>query len=554
MSPLFAGDPAIATRWLSGSPTVLWIGDDIGLALQNRLFQGLRVTPAGLLVAGASYAAISSLSFAAVGNGGLGSSGLLSESNYTPFASREAVFSGTTVPTTGAAAAVNSQVFDDGNEPLLIASRTDYTFGETDWLAGQSALQLQAIMYRNAASSNGMVRNYVRGSSSNTTFKGFGSWLNLSASSPSYLKNTIPFTSPASGEDIYLESQTFEGATPTAGSNAVICCAVVSTGQPGFTLLPASVSGWDILKWLNTSVISDNALSGVLSLLGITDIVISLGLNNTSSQTANQFQTSLQQLVTRLRTAVSAASIVFLPEYDANNPGANNAPQLAGFTDAYYAVQQTTANSCFLNLYQAGGPWSQNEALGFFSGGTAPTDAGAVYFVQVIGSLLQQLIGGLIATAAGQYAVQGDIEDLFGTNNVAEWSSQSTSSSTFNVPRIQRALNYADAAIDDFFRGGPYAVPLSPVASAPTVTYWAAVIAGAWLYQSAAAISSDGASASLTIPAGASFSAAVSSTTSPYAALVTNVFAEMGQVKSGVIQIDSPPALAISTTAPAITE
>jgi hypothetical protein len=114
-------------------------------------------------------------------------------------------------------------------------------------------------------------------------------------------------------------------------------------------------------------------------------------------------------------------------------------------------------------------------------------------------------------------------------------------------------LNYADAAIDDFFRGGPYAVPLSPVASAPTITYWAAVIAGAWLYQSAAAISSDGASASLTIPAGASFSAAVSSTTSPYATLVTDVFTEMGQVKSGVIQIDSPPMLADSSTAPAIT-
>ena len=440
-SPLFAGDPAIATRWLSGSPTVLWIGDSIGAALQNRIFEGLRVTPAGLLVAGASLAGFSGLSFAAVGSGGQGASGLLSESNYTPFASSEAVFNGTTVPSTGQPPAIDVRIFSDSNESFLIAGRTSYTFGQVDWLAGQSGLQLQAIMYRNSASSNGMVRNYVRGSSSTATFKGFGSWLNLSASSPSYLKNTIPFTAPASGEYIYLESQTFEGAMPTAGSNVVICCAVVSTGQPGFTLLPANVSGWDILKWLNTSVISDNALAGVLSLLGITDIVISLGLSNPTNQDANQFQTSLQQLVTRLRTAVPTASIVFLPEYDANNPGSNNAPQLAGFTDAYYAVQQTTANSCFLNLYQAGGPWSQNQSLGFFSGGTTPTDAGAIYFVQVIGSLLQQLIGGLTATAAGRYAVQGDIEDLFGTNNVAEWSSQSTSSSTFNVPRIQRALN-----------------------------------------------------------------------------------------------------------------
>jgi lysophospholipase L1-like esterase len=553
-SPLFAGDAGIATRWLSGSPTVLWIGDSIGTALQRRVFEGLRVTPAGFLVSGGSYSAIGGLTFATLGAGGLGASGLLSESNYSPFGSSEAVFNGVAVPTTGGAAASNSRMFSDATEVLFTAGRTDCAFGDVDWLAGQSGLQLRVVMYRNSVSANGIVRNYVRGSSSSSTFKGHGNWLNLSASSASYLLDAVSFAAPAVGEDIYVELQSFDGAAPTNGSNCVICCAVVATGAGGFTLLPANIDSWDILKWLDTSRISDASPGGVLSLLGITDVVISLGLNNTASQTADQFQTSLEQLVTRLRLAMPAASIVFLPEYDANNPGTSNAPQLAGFADAYYAVQKVTTNSCFLNLYQAAGPWAQNNALGYFSDGVHANDVGAIYFVQTIGSLLQQLIGGLANAAAGRYAVQGDVEDLFGAVNVAQWSSQSNSGTTFNVPRIQRALNYADAAIDDFFRGGPYAVPLCPIASAPTVTRWAAVLAGAWLFQASATVGSDGATASLTIPAGASFSAAVSSSSTPYSSLVTEVYAEMGQVKAGVVEIDSAMAGTGMMGAPAISE
>ena len=42
----------------------------------------------------------------------------------------------------------------------------------------------------------------------------------------------------------------------------------------------------DILDWLDTSKISDSALGGVLPLLGLTDIVISLGQNNGAGQTS----------------------------------------------------------------------------------------------------------------------------------------------------------------------------------------------------------------------------------------------------------------------------
>ena len=34
----------------------------------------------------------------------------------------------------------------------------------------------------------------------------------------------------------------------------------VSTGQPGFTFIPASNGGWSVLTWLDTSKISDAAM------------------------------------------------------------------------------------------------------------------------------------------------------------------------------------------------------------------------------------------------------------------------------------------------------
>jgi hypothetical protein len=80
------------------------------------------------------------------------------------------------------------------------------------------------------------------------------------------------------------------------------------------------------------------------------------------------------------------------------------------------------------------------------------------------------------------------------------------------------------------------------------------VLAGAWLFQASATVGSDGATASLTIPAGASFSAAVSSSSTPYSSLVTEVYAEMGQVKAGVVEIDSAMAGTGMMGAPAISE
>jgi phage gp36-like protein len=86
------------------------------------------------------------------------------------------------------------------------------------------------------------------------------------------------------------------------------------------------------------------------------------------------------------------------------------------------------------------------------------------------------------ALGAGYYASRSDLENLFGRDNIAIWSQLDNDSTLPDPRRIGAALAYADAEIDNVFRGGPYLVPLVVSAARPTVQRWAAVIAGAWLY------------------------------------------------------------------------
>jgi phage gp36-like protein len=87
---------------------------------------------------------------------------------------------------------------------------------------------------------------------------------------------------------------------------------------------------------------------------------------------------------------------------------------------------------------------------------------------------------------SGRYASQSDVESQFGVNNVRVWSQLDNSVTTADESRIQQALNFADARIISTFANfGNYVTPLAPLGTdAALVTRWAAVIAGAWLYQS----------------------------------------------------------------------
>jgi phage gp36-like protein len=88
--------------------------------------------------------------------------------------------------------------------------------------------------------------------------------------------------------------------------------------------------------------------------------------------------------------------------------------------------------------------------------------------------------------ASGRYAAQGDVESQFGIDNVRVWSQLDNSQTAADVSRIQQALDFADGKIISTFANfGNYVTPLSPIGTdVALVTRWAAVIAGAWLYQS----------------------------------------------------------------------
>ena len=137
--------------------------------------------------------------------------------------------------------------------------------------------------------------------------------------------------------------------------------------------------------------------------------------------------------------------------------------------------------------------------------------------------------------AIGYYAAQVDVEDVYGRANIASWSQLATGDTTTDTARIQRALDYADATIDNYFRNGPYPVPLACGSGSPTVRHWAGIFAGAWLYTHAAPLA-------LTKPGVLPDQ------------LVSSALAEMDRYKSGTAQFALTPVSDASPTAPTISE
>jgi hypothetical protein len=83
----------------------------------------------------------------------------------------------------------------------------------------------------------------------------------------------------------------------------------------------------------------------------------------------------------------------------------------------------------------------------------------------------------------GQYCSLTDIQNVFGISNITLWSNLDNTGNTTDTTRVTAALAYADDEIDNFFRGGPYAVPLVLNSGSAPLT-WAAKLAGIWLYDS----------------------------------------------------------------------
>ena len=130
------------------------------------------------------------------------------------------------------------------------------------------------------------------------------------------------------------------------------------------------------------------------------------------------------------------------------------------------------------------------------------------------------------------YAQQSDIEAVFGPADVAAWTLFEAGSpdGPADPVRVAAALAYAAGEVDAFFAAGPYAVPLAASADvAPVVAYWAAVIAGCWLYGSRAGVSY------------------VDYAGNRYLALKAAVYADMQLYKAGVKRLDAVPRLPHAT-------
>ena len=80
------------------------------------------------------------------------------------------------------------------------------------------------------------------------------------------------------------------------------------------------------------------------------------------------------------------------------------------------------------------------------------------------------------------YIEQSDIEDVFGTANIARWSNLDNLTTAVNATRVAKAIAYAGGFVEDQFRGSDYAVPF--VGTLPAqMEGWMARLAGIWLYQ-----------------------------------------------------------------------
>ena len=85
---------------------------------------------------------------------------------------------------------------------------------------------------------------------------------------------------------------------------------------------------------------------------------------------------------------------------------------------------------------------------------------------------------------AGRYIAKADIENRFGVTNVAVWSDLD-GGDTADDPRIEVAIAFAEAEVNNRFLESRYAIPFAFFGGIdPVVQDWCAIIAGEWLYTS----------------------------------------------------------------------
>jgi len=86
--------------------------------------------------------------------------------------------------------------------------------------------------------------------------------------------------------------------------------------------------------------------------------------------------------------------------------------------------------------------------------------------------------------ATGTYIATSNVQDIFGTTNVAAWSNLDRSTASADDDRIQSAISWAEQYVEDRLRDSIYAIPLTATTGTlTTVIDWCAKLAGYWLYR-----------------------------------------------------------------------
>jgi hypothetical protein len=540
------GDPSPIQEMLSGPFTLIDIGDSI---TDRQALEWMGMFPGAVPFGGyilPGIAATGQNNGGAFADGAFGTTALMATGNYSLFQAKEKTFDGTAYGD-NVNAAWNRFFYNTAATAYQASSTPNRASGnyggQLDWLAGYSFTR-QSIYYTDGTPLTFLQDGCYRDSDK----AGYNAFATAILNATGFTRITTPCAAlpVATADDVYFVSRIANSGAPAAGQRLALCCQWIQRNDPSWVYGSMAVGGTILDNFLDPARITPAAWS-MLSLIGATHVRIQLGQNENDSLTQSQYVSKLLSLISLVRSAGADIGIILVSQYQTQFA---TPAKLTTLASAMRLVAQSLRRVAFIDMnaqFPAYAPIAQ-----YLADGTHPSPAGCTFFRAAEISLMLSMASSAIRVVAGHYATQTDLDDVFGRANLVAWA-EVDPSGILDLPRIQRALDYADATIDDYFRDGPYASPLVLGASKATVATWAATIAGIRLYRSRTSAGTGGGampvSASVSIPGGIAVSASAGQIVDPYAGLLTEIFAQMARCKAGAYRLDASPSLATETTA-----
>lgn len=167
-----------------------------------------------------------------------------------------------------------------------------------------------------------------------------------------------------------------------------------------------------------------------------------------------------------------------------------------GIADAVVVTITNTGSGNYRAAFTVPEEYDPGDQVELYAAATvAGVAGGGIVWRAVVDSLVAEVA---VATPVGGtplsysldgslYCARADIEDLFGTTNVARWADLENQGNAAHITtRIDRARVVATARINDRLRGGKYVLPITSAGAAATLVNLGAALAGDWLYSTRA--------------------------------------------------------------------